>query len=358
MLAVITLALSLGYVEPNEYGLTYNWITKHIGSTVYHGGTHFIGPWNRFVEFPATMQTIEFSGRQHGLATSPMLHTRTKEGLGLYLSIAFQYKLDPAKLPELYALTNVRYESLYTRIARDQLLEAASEYEGPQYWVQRQEVGNQMRDRIQQHLKDAYADVWGLQLLVIDLPDVYEKKITSTQVQQQKINTRRNEQKATSIRADTEVLKAEFDRQIQVVRAGAEANYTIATKVAAAEAAGRKIKAEGDALKYLRRQLNLSADGAVKFQELTAYGGLENATFVANVQNARINVNAPSLGFLQKSAQVRKAPPQDPPQDAPQGSAHRNSNNSSHAEPADHGHPRNRAFFLGRQRTTREMAAS
>jgi len=358
VLAVITLALSLGYVEPNEYGLTYNWITKHIGSTVYHGGTHFIGPWNRFVEFPATMQTIEFSGRQHGLATSPMLHTRTKEGLGLYLSIAFQYKLDPAKLPELYALTNVRYESLYTRIARDQLLEAASEYEGPQYWVQRQEVGNQMRDRIQQHLKDAYADVWGLQLLVIDLPDVYEKKITSTQVQQQKINTRRNEQKATSIRADTEVLKAEFDRQIQVVRAGAEANYTIATKVAAAEAAGRKIKAEGDALKYLRRQLNLSADGAVKFQELTAYGGLENATFVANVQNARINVNAPSLGFLQKSAQVRKAPPQDPPQDAPQGSAHRNSNNSSHAEPADHGHPRNRAFFLGRQRTTREMAAS
>mmetsp|Transcript_81712 Transcript_81712/g.157790 ORF Transcript_81712/g.157790 Transcript_81712/m.157790 type:complete len:357 (-) Transcript_81712:199-1269(-) len=344
VLALITLALSLGYVEPNEYGLTYNWITKQIGSDVYHGGTHLIGPWNTFVDFPATVQTIEFSSRQHGLATSPMLHTRTKEGLGLYLSIAFQYKLDPAKLPQLFALTNVRYESLYTRIARDQLLEAASEYEGPQYWVQRQEVGNQMRDRIQQHLKEAYADVWGLQLLVIDLPDVYEKKITSTQVQQQKINTRRNEQKATSIRADTEVLKAEFDRKIQVVRAGAEANYTIATRLAAAEATGRKIKAEGDALKYLRRHLNLSADGAVKFQALTAYGGLNNATFVANVANARINIHAPS-SFLQQGSQHHKTPPL--------GALHSiSNNNNSNEEPASDSHRRNRAFFLGRSHET------
>jgi len=351
LLSVITLALSLGYVEPNEYGLTYNWITKQIGSTVYHGGTHLIGPWNRFVEFPATVQTIEFSSRQHGLATSPMLHTRTKEGLGLFLSIAFQYKLDPAKLPQLYALTNVRYESLYTRIARDQMLEAASEYEGPQYWVQRQDVGNQMRDRVQKHLKEAFADVWSLQLLVIDLPDVYEKKITSTQVQQQKINTRRNEQKATSIRADTEVLKAEFDRQIQVVRAGAEANYTIATRLAAAEAAGRKIKAEGTALKYLRRHLNLSADGAVKFQALSAYGGLENATFVANVANARININAPSppVGFLQQGSQQHKSSPFVAP---------RSSSNDSHAEAIHDSNPRNRAFLFSLARETRLMAAA
>jgi len=344
LLSVITLALSLGYVEPNEYGLTYNWITKQIGSSVYHGGTHLIGPWNRFVEFPATVQTIEFSSRQRDLATSPMLHTRTKEGLGLHLSIAFQYKLDPAKIPQLYALTNVMYESLYTRIARDQLLEAASEYEGPQYWVQRQEVGDQMRNRVQQHLKEAYADVWSLQLLAIDLPDVYEKKITSTQVQQQKINTRRNEQKATSIRADTEILKAVFDRKIQVVRAGADANYTVATRLAAAEAAGRKIKAEGTALKYLRRHLNLSADGAVKFQALTAYGGLENATFVANVANARINIHAPSpsLGLLQQGSQHHKA--------SRSFAAPRGSRNDSHAEPTNHSHPRSRAFLFSRAR--------
>jgi len=349
VLLVITLAMSLGYVEPNEYGLTYNWLTKQIGSTVYHGGTHLIGPWNRFVEFPATAQTIEFSSRQHGLATSPMLHTRTKEGLGLYLSIAFQYKLDPDKLPQLYALTNVRYESLYTRIARDQLLEAASEYEGPQYWVQREEVGNQMRDRIQKNLKEAYADVWGLQLLVIDLPDVYEKKITSTQVQQQKINTRKNEQQATSIRADTEVLKAEFDRKIQVVRAGAEANYTIATRLAAAEAAGRKIKAEGSALKYLRKHLNLSADGAVKFQALSAYGGLGNATFVANVDNARININAPSPpSFLQQASQHKASHSLVLP----------GSGNDTDAEPVHAPPPRNSAFLLSRSRETRPMAAA
>jgi len=159
-----------------------------------------------------------------------------------------------------------------------------------------------------------------------------------------KINTRRNEQKATSIRADTEVLKAEFDRKIQVVRAGAEANYTIATRLAAAEATGRKIKAEGDALKYLRRHLNLSADGAVKFQALTAYGGLNNATFVANVANARINIHAPS-SFLQQGSQHHKTPPL--------GALHSiSNNNNSNEEPASDSHRRNRAFFLGRSHET------
>merc|ERR1719414_1134957 len=120
--------------------------------------------------FPATAQTIEFSERAM-LSSSGMLHTRTKEGLGLHLSIAFQYKLDPEQLPELYRLTNYQYEGIFTRIARDQLLEAASEYEGPQYWLQRHHIGTHMRKLVDDQLRASHASVWGLQLLVIDLPD-------------------------------------------------------------------------------------------------------------------------------------------------------------------------------------------
>jgi len=287
LVIVVLGAMSLDYVEQNEYGLVYNWVTKTIGKEVYHGGTHPIGFWNKFVVFPATVRSIEFSNRRWPLATSPTLHTRTKEGLGLQLSISFQYTLNPDRLAELYALTNVAYEGLFVRIARDQLLEAAAEYEGPQYWLQRQDVGDHMRGLVDQQLRESCAKLWGLQLLVIDLPDRYEKAITLTQVQQQIIKTRRNEQKAASIRADTEVLKADYDRQIQVVRASAEANYTVATKLALADAAGRKIAAEADALKYVRTKLHLSPEGAVQFQQLNAFGNLPNATFLANLPEAR-----------------------------------------------------------------------
>lgn len=307
---VALVGLSLDYVEQNEYGLVYNWMTKSIGKRVYHGGTHPIGFWNKFVVFPATVRTIEFSNRRYPLATGPTLHTRTKEGLALHLSISFQYTLDPKRLPELYALTNIAYEGLFRRIARDQLLEAAAEYEGPQYWVQRQDIGNQMHALVAGKLAKSCAKLWGLQLLVIDLPDRYEKAITLTQVQQQIIKTRRNEQKAAGIRADTEVLKADFDRQIRVVQASAQANFSVATKLAVAEAAGRKIAAEASALKYVRAKLHLSPEGAVQFQQLNAFGDLPNATFLANLPEARAMVGtgavAAAPAFLQQGRTRRQ----------------------------------------------------
>lgn len=293
--------LNLDYVEQNEYGLVYNWVTKNIGKQVYRGGTHPIGFWNKFVVFPATVQTIEFSNRRFPLARSPTLHTRTKEGLALHLSISFQYTLNPERLPELYALTNIAYEGLFVRIARDQLLEAAAEYEGPEYWIHRHDIGDQMHRLVAGKLEESCGKLWGLQLLVIDLPDSYEQAITLTQVQQQIIKTRRNEQKAATIRADTEVLKADFDRQIRVVQASAQANYSVATKLAIAEAAGRKIAAEADALKYVRTKLHLSPEGAVQFQQLNAFNNLPNATFLANLPEARAMVGvATAPAFLQQ----------------------------------------------------------
>merc|ERR1719293_457246 len=179
---------------------------------------------------------------------------------------------------------------LFTRIARDQMLEAASQYEGPQYWLQRHEIGNHMQELVHTQLTRSYAELWGLQLLVIDLPDRYEDSITMTQVQQQLIKTRTNQQAAASIRADTEVMEADFEARVQVVQAEAKANYTLETRMAEAEAAKRKIAAEAEALGYLRRRLKLSVDGAVQYQELSAFGNLPNATFLANVPLARVTV--------------------------------------------------------------------
>lgn len=271
-----------------------------------------------FVIFPATVRTIEFSDRpwQH---TSRKLHTRTKEGLGLHLSISFQYQLIPEDIPKLYALTNSNYESLFTRIARDQLLEAAAVYEGPQYWLQRKEIGQHMMRLVDGQLKNSYATLWGLQLLLIDLPDQFEHSITMTQVQKQMTKTRENEQVAAGIRADIEVMGADYNRQIKIIQAGADANYTLNTKLAEAEAAKRKIDAEAEALAYTRKELKLTGMGAVEYQQLTAYAGLENATFLANVLGTTPVISAGAkpapATLLQKAASPDSRPA------APEGEA-------------------------------------
>jgi hypothetical protein len=122
--------------------------------------------------------------------------------LGLHLSIAFQYKLIKEQIPELYKLTNTMYEGLFTRIARDQLLEAASEYEGPQYWRQRADIADRMMERVGRQLNTSHCNLWSLQLLDINLPTKYEDSITETQVQNQLIQTRRSQQQAAVIRAE------------------------------------------------------------------------------------------------------------------------------------------------------------
>jgi len=280
--------ISIDAVEQTQYGLVFNWVTKSFKAEVYHGGTHFIGFWNKFVVFPATIQTIEFGDRRPGFTQQELLHTRTKEGLGLHLGISFQYTLDPDRLHELYALTNTNYEGLFTRIARDQLLEAASEYEGPQYWLQRQQIGDHMRRLVDANLRKHCAALWGLQLLEIDLPDRYERSITLTQVQQQMMKTRMNEQDASRIRADTDVMRAEYAQKIQVVQADAQANYTLRTQLSLAQAAALKISMEAQTLGYVRQKLKLSPIKAVEYQELAAYNGLVNATFLANLPKGAV----------------------------------------------------------------------
>jgi len=285
VISLAVLLFSLDAIEQNEYGLKYNWITADLHEDVYHGGTHLIGFWNRFIVFPATVQTIEFSDRPL-LATAPMLHTRTKEGLGLFLSISFQYVLEPTRIRELFTLTNIHYESLFERLARENLLEAASEYEGPQYWLEREEIGEHMRVLVADSLAESCARLWGLQLQVIDLPDSYEQVITNTQVQQQIVRTRENEQLAAAVRASTEVLSADYARQIQVVLANATANLTRQTGLAQAEAGRRKIAAEAEAVGYVRRTLGLSADDAVRYEQAHALTALPNATFMASAGGA------------------------------------------------------------------------
>merc|ERR1719436_1132326 len=118
--------------------------------------------------------------------------------------------------------------------------------------------------------------------------------------------TRENEQVAASIRADTEVMNADYNRQIKIIQAGADANYSLITKLSKAEAAKRRIEAEAEALEFVRKKLKLSAEGAVKYQQLSAYSLLDNATFLANVLGTTPVISAgaksAAASFVQKAA--------------------------------------------------------
>jgi len=55
LIVLIVLLVSIGTVEPIEYGIIYNALTKKVDKEkVYPGGWYFIGPINSFITFSST----------------------------------------------------------------------------------------------------------------------------------------------------------------------------------------------------------------------------------------------------------------------------------------------------------------
>jgi len=299
LIALTVLAMSsIGAVPPLAYGIIYNTYTKvpHFNRT-YTNGRYLVYPWNRFLLFPASVQTVEFTNEPKlpvsGLRYAP-LHTRTKEGLALHLRVALQYRLREGSISTLYSQFNNKFEEVFISTIRDVLIKVAAEFEAPMFWKQRQQIGARMQEMIDVALHSLYADCWGLQLMVIELPSHFEDSIVRTQVQKQSKAMRENEQCATKVRAETDVIKAEFDKLVTIIGAHGQANYTLTTKKARAHARQRTIHIETKILGGARTNLGLDPLGLVQYQKFNAMRDLLNSTIMYGFEsNTQILVQSP-----------------------------------------------------------------
>ena len=176
-------------VEPLEYGLPYNKLTKKIGSEAYDSGRYILNPFKSFLKYPKNLVTIEFSESKN-VEAAP-LQTRTGEGLAVILSVSFQYQLIKEKITDLYNLANVNFHSTYVRISRDVILKVGGMFNATDYWMNRIKIAEIMKLNMDKELFKAFGHCVSLQLLKIDLPKTYEDSIVQTQVEIQKINMRK-----------------------------------------------------------------------------------------------------------------------------------------------------------------------
>lgn len=165
-LIILILILSMDTIDPLQYGITINKITKTIGTEVYDNGRYIIGPFRNFIRYPANLVTIEFSDNRganvyklikfYKIQSEP-LQTRTAEGLALGLHVSFQYKLNKTTIPNLYNLTNINYAGTLIRIARDVILKVGGQYNATNYWTDRKRIGDFMKEQLNVELKKTFA---------------------------------------------------------------------------------------------------------------------------------------------------------------------------------------------------------
>mmetsp|Transcript_84742 Transcript_84742/g.244992 ORF Transcript_84742/g.244992 Transcript_84742/m.244992 type:complete len:369 (+) Transcript_84742:85-1191(+) len=279
---ILFLLTSVAVVKPLQYGILYNRFNMYVDiDTVYGPGRHIVFPWNKFLRFPSTVQSVEFTAEPElavfGTRFSS-LHTRTKEGLALHMQVSLQYQLIRDKVGHLYRDFNIDYQSFFIGVIRDTLIRVAAEYEAFELWEKRQDVGRVMQQEVDAMLQKAYARCWGLQLLDIELPPSFDTSIVATQVVNQNISSMEFEQLALQIHAQTKVIQAEFDKKVKVVKAKGRANYTLTTKTAKAHAKSKTLMTESGVLGSIKGRLKVAADGLLEYQEYANVAMLPNAS--------------------------------------------------------------------------------
>lgn len=70
---------SFSSLDAMEYGLDYNSIVKTIDPNPFSSGYHFLGFGHKFIKFPSTVQSMEFSNERS--STRPPILSRTDDGL-------------------------------------------------------------------------------------------------------------------------------------------------------------------------------------------------------------------------------------------------------------------------------------
>lgn len=244
-----------------KYGLAKNKITGTVDlENGFTPGRYWIGFWREFIEFPSTLNTIEFSDEQpeEGVQHLQKLLARDNQGKQIRLDVSVQYRLLKENLGKIYREMTTLYEDVFISELRDQLSKACNEFSINEVWTDYKSVVQKLFVRCVDILKIRGAECWGLQIWGVSLDAVYEDQIIKTQVQKQKEETAEAELEQARTRAETEKMLAKYSKEIKIVNAEATANKINIEREAIAKAEANRIEAQAKVLKIIKDTVNLN----------------------------------------------------------------------------------------------------
>ena len=239
LICIIVFATSWASLDFQEYGLDYNSWRHTVATEAVGSGRYFLGTGHEFLTFPKVYQTIEYSETPD--ANASPLQSRTKDGVEVILSISFQYQLKMENIHDLFETYGITmagvdeeegevepYKRVFSYVARDILTDVSTEYNAFEFFANRTNVGDRMwRELRTVYERDYFASVVFFQLKDVDLPDAFEHAIQDAEVSRQYQQRAREIQTKAEIEAETKVIQANYNAQIMLQEAGAQANATL-----------------------------------------------------------------------------------------------------------------------------------
>mmetsp|Transcript_32959 Transcript_32959/g.50417 ORF Transcript_32959/g.50417 Transcript_32959/m.50417 type:complete len:181 (+) Transcript_32959:6-548(+) len=163
VIVVVFLVLSFSSIPVNTYGLDYSPITKTMNSQIYTSGFHYLGFMHKFIEYPSTMQTFEFSDASS--ANRGLISARSKDGLMVNFRAQFQYQLDAKDLLNLYLRYGEDYKTPCIRYSVDVMNDMAAQFAASMFFRNLTTVGMDMETELSKTFSlECFSRVQSLQL--------------------------------------------------------------------------------------------------------------------------------------------------------------------------------------------------
>mmetsp|Transcript_39638 Transcript_39638/g.91586 ORF Transcript_39638/g.91586 Transcript_39638/m.91586 type:complete len:336 (+) Transcript_39638:69-1076(+) len=258
----ILILVSFQQVDRLHAGLLRNSLTGEVNlERTYAQGRYFVGFWNEFLQFPTTLNTIEFADEavEEGVQQLGKLRSRDKDGKQIWLDVSVQYRIFPDELPRIYREMTKVYEDVYISELRGALQQITNKFAIDQAWKDYPGVQREMHEVCKTVLLGRHAECWGLQLWGIRLQVEYENQLIRTQVRKQAEETARARQEQLEYREKTQVILAEYVANVTVISQKGVADKNRIERDAESAAQSALVSAQGEVLELVKDVVKLNA---------------------------------------------------------------------------------------------------
>lgn len=271
--AALLFLLSWSSLAPTEMALRYNYVLSTVSKEiVVEPGLKFVGPFCQLLRYPKTIQTMEYNDQHRDL-----LDGRTKDGLPLILGIAFQYRLMPDSLYELYHEYDNQvgdYVNIAQLVGIHVITELATRFTAYEFFNEKQKIAEVMRtelDRVFQARLHATVD--SLQINEDDLPGAFTDTILMAATSKQNITRMEKTRDAEIIKFQTMMVVAEAQANVTIQQAYGERHRILQNARADAAIIDAYVEAERQAYGRIHQDLGLRGDGLLKYIWYDTLGG-------------------------------------------------------------------------------------
>lgn len=253
---IVMLAMSFQKVEQSQWALRYNWWSESVGENpITQAGVQYLGVGNYLITFPSTNKYCYFRDFDNSFNPDkddvfmPPITVRTNDGLKVKLEMEFVYRLQMAKLYDVYMLVGDQgFKNTMVHLSEGVITEHATKFSAQAFYGDRGEVADAFKDALTKILSDRlFIDVQSFQLQPAHFPPEYAKAIVETQEMKQDIQVALQENKTKFIQKTTLLKNAEELAHQIIIQADGDAQQTIlANKAEVAQYSYRQqVLAEG-----------------------------------------------------------------------------------------------------------------